>query len=364
MVNLEKINAFYKNRRVFITGHTGFKGSWLLYLLHRAGAKVKGYALEPDTSPSLYQYVAEASKPVSVIADINDAGRLEKEMLDFAPEVIFHLAAQSIVRKSYQEPLATFSTNAMGTANVLQALVKMKHKCSAVFITTDKVYDNKEIDYAYNEDDALGGHDPYSSSKACAEIIIQSYAKSFFPNESFLSHQTAIASVRSGNVIGGGDWAVDRLLPDIIRALVNKQDILIRNPNSIRPWQHVLDPLTGYLHLGMGLFNSAGKYPGAYNFGPDHKDNLKVDEVAKVAVEMWGEGTIINHREIGAPHEAGILKLNINKAKEQLGWHQALSTKKAVERTINWYKKFYAGEKSPVDLMESDILFYHESLSA
>jgi len=239
MVN-ESILSAYKNKRVFITGHTGFKGSWLSYILCRAGAIVKGYSLKPDTEPSLYNLIEPHIKINSVIADINDYQKVEQEILNFSPNFIFHLAAQPLVRRSYKEPLNTFSTNILGTSNVLNALQKLINPCTGLFITTDKVYENKEQDYAYRETDRLGGHDPYSASKACAELVISSYCHSFFNTADFSKHQKAIASVRAGNVIGGGDWSEDRLIPDIIKSIAGNKAINIRNPDAVRPWQHVL----------------------------------------------------------------------------------------------------------------------------
>ncbi|MCW3093054.1 MAG: CDP-glucose 4,6-dehydratase [Ferruginibacter sp.] len=362
MVTQTSITHFYKGRRVFITGHTGFKGSWLIYVLHKAGAVIKGYSLFPETNPSLYSQIEESIHIESVIADINDARRLETEILSFQPDHIFHMAAQPLVRRSYNEPLNTFSTNVIGTANVLSALTKLEKPCTAVFITTDKVYENKEWHYPYRETDRLGGYDPYSASKACAELVINSYHQSFFNLSRFEVHQKAIASVRAGNVIGGGDWSEDRLLPDIVKALAQNRDIIIRNPGAIRPWQHVLEPVFGYLRISQLLAANPMKYNGAWNFGPANDDNLSVIEVAQQAISIWGKGNIDLREDRNALHEAGLLKLDTSKAVNELGWKPRMRTGEAIARTIQWYKCFYEKTASPAELLIADILYYQSIL--
>ena len=354
---------YYKDRRVFITGHTGFKGAWLTYLLYKAGAILKGYALAPDTNPSLYSQLEEAISIQSVIADINDAVKVEQEILSFQPDHVFHLAAQPLVRKSYKEPLNTFSTNIMGTANVLQALLKLEKPCTVVLITTDKVYENKEWHYPYRETDRLGGFDPYSASKACAELVINSYSQSFFNSSKFQSHQKAIVSVRAGNVIGGGDWSEDRLIPDIVKSLAKNKQIIIRNPTAVRPWQHVLEPVFGYLQIGQLLASNPLKYSGAFNFGPSHADNLSVLNIVEKAIEIWGNGKMDLQVDPNALHEAGLLKLDISKAINELGWKPQMNTAEAIKRTIQWYKSFYEGSSSAVEMLEADILFYQSLLN-
>ena len=362
MVN-ENILTAFKNKRVFITGHTGFKGSWLSYVLCNAGAIVKGYALTPDTEPSLYSLIAPGLKIDSVIADINHHQRVEQEILNFEPDFIFHLAAQPLVRKSYKEPLNTFSTNIIGTANVLNALQKLNKPCTSLFITTDKVYENKERDYAYKETDRLGGHDPYSTSKACAELVISSYCNSFFNTATFGQHQKAIASVRAGNVIGGGDWSEDRLIPDIIKSIAGNKTIVIRNPGAVRPWQHVLEPVFGYLQLAILLPTDVKKYGGAWNFGPSNADHLPVLHIAEKAIATWGKGEIDLQVDPDALHEANLLKLDISKAINELKWKPKMDTEKAIERTIAWYKFFYEGNKTASALMEEDISYYQSLLN-
>ena len=360
---IENILATFKDKRVFITGHTGFKGSWLSYVLANAGAIIKGYALAPNTEPSLYNLIAPDIKIDSVIADINNHQRVEQEILSFSPDFIFHLAAQPLVRESYKEPLNTFSTNIIGTANVLNALQKLSKPCTCIFITTDKVYENKELDYAYNETDRLGGHDPYSASKACAELVISSYCHSFFNTANFGQHKKAIASARAGNVIGGGDWSEDRLIPDIIRSIAADEAIVIRNPRAVRPWQHVLEPVFGYLQLAQALAADVNKYGGAWNFGPANADNLPVLHIAEKAIAKWGKGEIDLQIDPDAVHEANLLKLDISKAINELKWKPLMDTEKAVERTIVWYKSFYEGNKTASALMKEDILFYQSLLN-
>ena len=354
MVKKDMFSDFYKGRKVFITGHTGFKGSWLMYTLYKAGAIIKGYSLAPETNPSLYRLIEEKTGVLSIIADINDGFRIEQEIASFQPDYIFHLAAQPLVRRSYKEPINTFSTNVVGTANVLNALTKLENPCTSVLITTDKVYENKEWHYPYRETDRLGGEDPYSASKACAELVINSYHHSFFNPSKFETHKKAIASVRAGNVIGGGDWAEDRLIPDIIKSLNQNKDIVIRNPNAVRPWQHILESVSGYLQLGASLSKEPLKYCGAWNFGPANSDNLPVLNIAKQAIDIWGKGAIDIRADPNAPHEAGLLKLDISKAVNELGWKPQMNTEAAINRTINWYKLFYEEKATAVELLEAD----------
>lgn len=335
-MNLETI---YKNKKIFLTGHTGFKGSWLMAWLEILGAQVKGYALPPEYSNGLFGLLQEKSKAQSVLADIRDKERLKTELLSFEPDYVFHLAAQPLVRRSYQIPSETFDVNVTGTANVLEVVHQLKNKCTVVAITTDKVYENKEKDLLYTEEDALGGYDPYSASKACAEIVISSFRNSFFHPEKYDRHQKAVASVRAGNVIGGGDWSADRIIPDIVRSLQAGRPIDVRNPSAIRPWQHVLEPLGGYLKLGALLNEEPQAYSKAYNFGPLPQDHLTVREVVEKAISTWGSGEWNNASESNQPHEAGILKLDISRAKKELGWMPKLDSSTAIDWTINWYKQ-------------------------
>lgn len=339
------LKNIYQHKKVFITGHTGFKGAWLTQWLHLLGAKVKGYALSPNTSDDIFIQIQGEKLCQSVIGDIRDKERLKKEILDFQPDFIFHLAAQPLVKYSYEYPIDTFNTNVMGTINLLDAIRELKNPCSIVLITTDKVYHNYEWIYPYRENDRLGGYDPYSASKACSELAIDSYKNSFFNLKDFSIHQKSIGIGRAGNVIGGGDWCKDRLVPDIIRALSKKQDIIVRNPNAIRPWQHVLEPLRGYLLLGANIYENPIKYSNPYNFGPYMHDVLNVQQVVEKAIQIWGEGKFIIPTLEKQPHEAGTLKLDISKAIEELNWNPIFNATQAIEMTINWYKEFLNSSK-------------------
>lgn len=328
----------YKGKKVFLTGHTGFKGSWLLIWLHSLGARVKGYALAPEQPEDLYYHINGDTLCESVIADIRDKERLKDEIIDFQPDFIFHLAAQPLVRLSYDLPSYTYEVNTLGTAYLLDAIRFLDKACNVVMITTDKVYENKEWHYPYREIDRLGGYDPYSSSKAAAELIICSYQNSFFNKNSFEKHGKAIAIARAGNVIGGGDWAKDRIIPDIVRSLQKDKTIDVRNPNAVRPWQHVIEPLNGYLLLGQKLLQNPIKFSGAWNFGPLQDDNLIVEDLVKEAINIWGKGSYQNLKLENQPHEAGLLKLDINKAINELGWKPKWNAKKAIVETICFYK--------------------------
>lgn len=352
------LNA-YKGKRVFVTGHTGFKGSWLWLWLHQLGAEIKGYSLAPNSNKSLFGQMKGEEFGESVLADILDKQRLEKEILSFEPDYIFHLAAQPLVRLSYDIPVETFEVNAIGTANVLNAVRSLQKRCAVVCITTDKVYENREWHYPYREDDRLGGYDPYSASKACAELIISSYRASYFNPAVYSSHQKSIASARAGNVIGGGDWAKDRIIPDIVNALQNGKPIPIRNPKSVRPWQHVLEPLAGYLQLGLKMQEDPVKYADAWNFGPYNEDNKTVEELVRIAIDTWGSGEMEKTQNAAAPHEAGLLKLDINKTTNELGWKPRMSAAEAIATTIEWYRA--AETSSAKALVEADIFHYTQS---
>ena len=339
------MNSIYKNKRIFVTGHTGFKGSWLLMLLNHFGAEVAGYALKPNTTPNLFSVIDGEKLCKSTIGDIRNTKKLHKAIVDFQPDFVFHLAAQPIVRTSYQIPAETFDVNAIGTANVLDGIRLLEKPCIGIMITTDKVYQNNETGQAYKEDDRLGGFDPYSASKACAELVIDSYRKSFFNPENYEKHQKTIASARAGNVIGGGDWAADRLIPDIIRALSENKTIQIRNPKAVRPWQHVLEPLSGYLTLGMHMTKDPIKYADVFNFGPNPEDVLTVQQMAELALKIWGGGSMEFPVLENQPHEAGLLSLDISKATEKLQWKPKWNAKQALVATLEWYKKYYNGEE-------------------
>ena len=327
----------FNNKKVFITGHTGFKGSWLTFLLDQYGAITKGYALKPHTSPSLYLNLRFSDNHTSVYSDINDYNSLQKEIKSFEPDFIFHLAAQPLVLESYEDPKTTFETNFNGTLNLLEVLRESNTPCTAIFITTDKVYENKELNLPFSEDDKLGGKDPYSASKAACELLIHSYHTSFFKNS-----KINIASVRAGNVIGGGDWSENRLIPDIIRSVFENKTLAIRSPWATRPWQHVLEPLHGYLVLAIGLCENPLTYSGAWNFGPETGDVKTVKEIVEIAqtndlpIKMEVTSTI-------QKREANYLSLNIEKAKNKLDWTPKWDSEYAIQQTLSWYKKFHEG---------------------
>lgn len=338
VVNLNTLEKYYKGKKIFLTGHTGFKGAWLMAWLHQLGAIIKGYSLEPDYKESLFNFIQPLVFAESIIADIRNKEKLQKEILAFQPDYIFHLAAQPLVLRSYKIPAETFEVNVIGTANLLDALKLLEKKCTVIVITTDKVYENKEEDILYNEMDVLGGFDPYSASKACAELVVNTYRNSFFKINSFDNHNKAIATVRAGNVIGGGDFSEDRIIPDIVNALKNKKIIEVRNPNAVRPWQHVLEPLGGYLLLGGLMHELPENFSGVYNFGPRPLDHLTVKELVELSIYIWGSGEWKNSNEINKLHEATILMLDIGKAKNKLKWQPKLNATEAIEWTINWYK--------------------------
>lgn len=331
-------NNIYRNKKVFITGHTGFKGSWLSIWLQTLGAKVCGYSLKPNTNPSMYRELDIENKiEKSIIGNILDYEKLEDSINDFQPEIIFHLAAQPIVRLSYKEPKLTYETNVIGTLNVLEVARKCKSVKAFVNVTTDKCYENKEIARGYKEDEPMGGYDMYSSSKGCVEIMSSSYRRSFLQEEDSMSMATA----RAGNVIGGGDWAEDRLIPDCIRYINQNKAIEIRNPIAVRPWQHVLEPLSGYLLLGQKLLETGKDYAEGFNFGPNEESVLKVSEVAQKIIDNYNKGEVIVHKKDNL-HEANLLMLNIEKAKTVLNWTPTYTANEAIKETVEWYKHFYA----------------------
>ena len=338
----------YAGKKVFVTGHTGFKGAWLITWLHLLGATVKGYALKPENEKDIFNIVSPHVNIENVIADIRDKQKLQQEIFSFQPDFIFHLAAQPLVRRSYEIPAETFEVNAIGTANLLEALIHLEKKCTIVIVTTDKVYENKERNRSYKEKDRLGGYDPYSASKACTEIVTKSFHQSFFNPDSYRdnkigSHKKALATARAGNVIGGGDYNKDRIIPDIINHLNLGEAIPVRSPNAVRPWQHVLEPLSGYLLLGALLDDTEsyrdGKISSSYNFGPKKKDHLTVEKLVDIAISCWGDGSWKDISDASQPHEAGILKLNINRAKKELKWTPKLKSEEAIQWTIDWYKQ-------------------------
>lgn len=329
----------YSSKRVFLTGHTGFKGSWLALWLKSLGAEVLGYSLEPNTKPSMFEELRIRERINSVFGNILDREKLEKTMSDFQPDIVFHLAAQPLVRLSYAEPVMTYETNVIGTLNVLETARKCKSVKAFVNVTTDKCYENKEINRGYQEDEPMGGYDMYSSSKGCVEIMSSSFRRSFLQEEGTY----AMATARAGNVIGGGDWALDRLIPDCVRSINNNIPIEIRNPVAVRPWQHVLEPLSGYLLLGEKLLTEGKKYADGFNFGPNEDSVLTVADVAQRAVNAYGKGEVVVG-EKSPLHEAGLLMLNIQKAEKILGWTPTLTADEAIRNTIEWYRRFYNKE--------------------
>ncbi len=338
----KKLAGSYKGRKVLITGHTGFKGSWLALWLESLGAQVIGYSLDPPTDPSFFQATGISNRILDIRGDIRDRDKIFGIIQEHRPAYIFHLAAQPLVRFSYNQPLETFDVNVMGTAHILEAVRLTHYPVTCVCITSDKCYANRECDYAYQEQDPLGGHDPYSASKAAAELVIASYRKSFFTEGK--EPVVSLSSVRAGNIIGGGDWAEDRIVPDCVRALVKGNPVEVRNPRAVRPWQFVLDPLFGYLWLALNMRKEPEKYAGAWNFGPDYSITTDVQALAEKIIREWGSGTWkVPSLNENAPHEAGYLKLDSTKSMVGLGWKPAYAIDDAVRKTIGWYRKYYAG---------------------
>ncbi len=340
-----ELRAAYQGRRVLVTGHTGFKGSWLTLWLRHLGAEVTGYALPPETRPALFNVLGLASECAHVVGDLRDLDALQNVVRGLRPEYVFHLAAQALVRRSYAMPLETLETNVMGTAHVLEALRREGIRCAAVMVTSDKCYENREWVYGYREDEPMGGHDVYSLSKGAAELVIAGWRRSFFSPERLAEHGVALASVRAGNVVGGGDWATDRIVPDAMRALAAGQPIPVRNPNAVRPWQHVLEPLGGYLLLGARLQgNHPERYCEAWNFGPDQGSTGSVRDVVEAILAAWRQdGTRVasgwdDQHDPAACHEAGVLRLGIEKARARLGWAPRWGFRETFARTVDWYR--------------------------
>lgn len=346
------LNNFFKKKKILITGHTGFKGSWLVQWLSRYNVKIMGISLNPKTRPSLFQFINK-KKLIDVRMDIADYKQLEKKILKFKPDIIYHLAAQPLVKKSIIDPIETLNTNIIGLANLLSCINKLKKKTTSVIVTSDKCYENLEISRGYHENDRLGGHDPYSASKASAEIIFKSYFKSILKKNKNIS----IATARAGNVIGGGDWSSYRLIPDCVKAWSQSKAVKIRSPNSTRPWQHVLEPLSGYIVLSYYL-NKNKKINGAsFNFGPKLHEVATVKEVLNLSNKYWSNVRFKTYDEKFFK-EDHLLKLNSAKAKKILKWKKILNLKKTIELTVDWYKKFYTGKFKISDLLDSNIDYY------
>ena len=330
---------FFRGKRVFVTGHTGFKGTWLTFLLKELGADVMGYGLPPELGRSHFVLLGIQDKINHVAGDVRDVANLNAAMQSFQPEIVFHLAAQALVKSSYADPALTFDTNVMGSVNLLDAVRQCHTVRSLVYITSDKCYENKEWVWGYRETDQLGGHDPYSASKAAAEIVFSSYARSFLSSRPALGAATA----RAGNVIGGGDWAVDRIVPDCIRAIENGLPIQLRNPSATRPWQHVLEPLSGYILLATKLYEQPEQYGGSWNFGPSTSDVRTVHDVAKSLIQTLGRGSIEILGSQDQHHEARLLQLNCDKAHQDLSWYSRWGVEKTFAATAEWYKTIMAG---------------------
>jgi CDP-glucose 4,6-dehydratase len=349
--------SFWCGKKVFITGHTGFKGSWLCMLLNYLGANVSGYALDPNTQPSLYNLCNIDSFVTSIIGDIRDLDKLQRAIHEVSADIVIHMAAQPLVRLSYQIPVETFSVNVMGTVNILEAVRQSSNVKAFVNVTTDKCYENKEWAWGYRENEALGGYDPYSSSKGCSELVTSAYRNSFFNMQKYTEHGVAVASARAGNVIGGGDWADDRLIPDFIRAIQNNQKINIRSPKAIRPWQHVLEPLSGYLVLAEALYTKGWDFAQSWNFGPNESDTKSVEWIVEVICKKWGNGAAYAIDSNPQPHEATFLKLDCSKAKSFLNWHPRWSLDTALD-SIVYFTKAYLDKKFLKEICEQQIETY------
>ena len=345
-MKVAKVNPlFWNGKRVFMTGHTGFKGGWLSLWLTSMGAKVTGYALAPNTMPNFFEVAKIASSlEQSHIADIRDLEKLQKAMAQARPEIVIHMAAQPLVRYSYANPVETYATNVMGTVHVLESIRNSDCVRSVVIVTTDKCYENKERVLGYREDEPMGGYDPYSSSKGCAELVTSAYRQSFFSPEKFDQHCVAIASARAGNVIGGGDWSEDRLIPDAIKAFEVKEFLMIRNPLATRPWQHVLEPLSGYLVLAQALYERGVQFGGPWNFGPRDEDARPVKEVINLLIKNWGSPAAWQQEYSEQPHEAHSLKLDCTKAREYLSWVPKWSLEMAMQNITDWYHAYQRDE--------------------
>ena len=336
-LTLEELKAFYKGKKVLVTGHTGFKGSWLVRILTLAGAQVTGYALNPPTDPAFFEIAGLEDTIHHIVGDVRDLAHLRRVFDEVKPEIVFHLAAQPIVRESYKEPVYTYETNVMGTVNILECVRLTDSVRSFLNVTTDKVYENREWEYGYRECDPLDGYDPYSNSKSCSELVTHSYKKSFFEDG-----RCAISTSRAGNVIGGGDFASDRIIPDCIRAAAAGKPIQVRNPHSTRPYQHVLEPLAVYLTIAMEQYKD-GKYQGYYNVGPDDRVCVTTGDLTDMFCNAWGDGMTWENHWAGGPHEANFLKLDCSKIKTVFGWKPRYTVKEAIEKTVEWSKEYLNG---------------------
>ncbi|MGE7991316.1 CDP-glucose 4,6-dehydratase [Pseudomonas sp. NPDC089554] len=335
--------AFWQGKRVLLTGHTGFKGSWLALWLRELGAQVTGFALDPGSEPNLFE-LARVGRDISdVRGDLRDLGALLEIVAEVQPEIVLHLAAQPLVREAYRDPLGTYSSNVMGTLNLLEAIRQVGGVRACVLVTTDKVYANQEWPWPYRENEALGGHDPYSSSKACCELLAQSYGASFFPADKHAEHGLALATARAGNVLGGGDFAADRLVPDVLKAWTAGEPVTLRYPQAVRPWQHALEPLAGYLQLAERLYREGPAYAGSWNFGPGEQDMCSVGEVVGYLAKQWpaAPGLQVEPSEL---HEAGLLRLDSSRARQVLGWRTRWSLHECLKHTLDWHLAWQRGD--------------------
>lgn len=354
--------SFWKDKRVLITGHTGFKGSWLCLILHRLGASVHGFALDPPTTPSLFVEAKINELVSSTICDIRDFNGLMNTFKQFEPEIVLHLAAQPLVRESYKFPVDTYSTNVMGTVHLLEACRQTESVRAIVNVTTDKCYENREWYWGYRENEPMGGYDPYSNSKGCSELVTAAYRNSYFNVKEYKNHGVALATARAGNVIGGGDWAGDRLIPDFIRAISTGKEVSIRSPYAIRPWQHVLEPLTGYISLAEQLFTGNGRFSEAWNFGPDDSDVKNVEWVINTICELWGNGASYKVDTNPQPHEASFLKLDCSKAKAELGWFPKWNLELALKSIVDWNKAWLGKQDIRKVTLEQINRYYSRSV--
>jgi len=340
----EILQKTYKGRRVFVTGHTGFKGSWLSLLLHHLGADVYGYALDAPTNPSLFVEAKIDELIHSTIGDVRDYDSLLKAMQEAQPEVVIHMAAQPLVRESYKIPVETYAINVMGTVHLLEACRHTDSIKAIVNVTTDKCYENREWHWGYRENEPMGGYDPYSNSKGCSELVTSSYRNSYFNPKNYAVHGVGLGSGRAGNVVGGGDWADDRLIPDFIRSISQGKELQIRSPYAIRPWQHVMEPITGYLLLAAKLLQDGQKYAEGWNFGPDDKDAKNVEWITDTICKLWGEGASYSVDNNPQPHEANYLKLDCSKAKSELNWYPKWDIETTLHSIVDWNKAYLTGE--------------------
>jgi CDP-glucose 4,6-dehydratase len=337
---------FWKGKKVFITGHTGFKGSWLCLWLHSLGAELTGFSLEPPTKPNMFNLCNIKKITNTIIGDVRNFQHLKSSLSTADPDIVFHMAAQPLVRASYDNPVETYETNTMGTAHLMEGIRELDHKKARVVInvTTDKCYENKEWNWGYRENEPLGGYDPYSNSKACSELVTHAFRNSYFNPKAYEIHQVAVATARAGNVIGGGDWATDRLIPDCFRSILKGEKITIRNPHATRPWQHVLEPLSGYITLAEKMYKEGDKYSEAWNFGPNEEGEQTVEWIVKKVCEKWGDQASYTVLEESSVHEAHFLKIDCSKARFILGWRPRWEIEEAIDKIVEWQRAYKNGE--------------------